>query len=140
MIIPPPDAIVSLQSLDNRKWVCAEGEGNLPLVANRQEPQTWELFRWIDMSSTFGQHSVSLLAQANGKYVCAENGGLSPLIANRDTPKSWETFTWISHSDGNISLRSIANGTQIGVDAVTDHLVANQSRLGVIIKFAIKIW
>ncbi len=78
----------------NGNYVCADGNQNWSLYANRTTRGPWETFFIEDMDGYSEIHSGSRIAlkAANGKYVCAEGGGGNGLIANRGTPAEWETF------------------------------------------------
>ncbi|ACV80467.1 hypothetical protein Namu_4178 [Nakamurella multipartita DSM 44233] len=97
---------VTLRSLANNKFVCADNGGASELIANRGVAQAWEQFMMINR----GGSAVALRSMANNMYVCADNGGASPLIANRSSVLGWETFDLIRNSNGTVSLRSWANG------------------------------
>jgi type 1 glutamine amidotransferase len=79
---------VALRSKANNMYVCAENNGNSPLIANRAAVGLWETFTRVDN----GDGSVSFRAQVNGRYVVAENAGAAPLIANRTAIGPWEQF------------------------------------------------
>lgn len=97
---------ITLRSLTNNEFVCAENAGAGELIANRDIAQGWEQFVMIDR----GGSAVAFRALANNLYVCAENAGASPLIANRTSVLGWETFDLIRNSNGTVSLRAWANG------------------------------
>ena len=52
-------------------FVCAEGAGAQPLIANRAAVGAWETFARVNNSDG----TISLRATVNNKYVVAENGG-----------------------------------------------------------------
>lgn len=98
--------MIALRSMANGKFVCAENDGDSPLIANRDWAREWETFEVIHL----GNHRIALRSVANGKFVCAENDGYSPLIANRDWAREWETFEIVYMGNHRIALRSMANG------------------------------
>jgi len=136
----PINDIVSLQAVDNGKWVCAENAGTAPLMANRDSPGPWESFSVVDISNVYGASAVGLLAHANEMFVCAESEGTAPLIANRETAELWEAFIWIINSDGTVSLQAQVNELRICLDLVSGTLLANQTIPGVSAKFNLKVW
>jgi hypothetical protein len=83
---------VALRSKANNMYVCAENNGNSPLIANRAAVGLWETFARVDN----GDGSVSFRAQVNGRYVVAENAGAAALIANRTAIGGWEKFDLIT--------------------------------------------
>jgi hypothetical protein len=82
---------ISLKSVANGQFVCADNAGASPLIANRSTAGTWETYAVTNLSGG----NINLKANANNKFVCADNAGASPLIANRTTAAQWETFQQI---------------------------------------------
>lgn len=80
---------VAFKSLSNRKYVCAENAGALPLVANRDAISGWEAFKLFPLpDGTYGFKSM-----ANNKYVTADNFGNSPLLPSKNSIEgAWEAF------------------------------------------------
>jgi type 1 glutamine amidotransferase len=91
-IVPLSGGTVALRSKANNMYVCAENNGNSPLIANRASAGLWETFTRVNNSDG----SVSLRAQVNGRYVVAENAGAAPLIANRAAIGAWEKFDLVT--------------------------------------------
>ena len=115
--VPPANKLVSLFSLANNKFVCADNTGSSSLTANRTGvdnwgQEGWEQFRVIDL----GGGKVALQSQANGMYVCAEKTGRTPLIANRPSAGDWEAFYWEPQPDGTVALKAVSNGKYISAD------------------------
>ncbi|MBN1411078.1 MAG: transglycosylase SLT domain-containing protein [Spirochaetales bacterium] len=126
--------IITLKSMANGMFVCAENGGASPLIANRGAANTWEQFNRIYNSDG----TISLIAQANGRYVCAENAGAGSLIANRTAVGTWEKFRQVSNGDGTISLLSMANNRYVCAEnAGSSALIANRSAIGSWEKFAV---
>ncbi|WP_224363899.1 right-handed parallel beta-helix repeat-containing protein [Hyalangium versicolor] len=122
-----PGARVSLQLQGSGQYVCADNQGNNPLIANRTAVGPWETFTVVDA----GNGNIALRAEVNGLYVCADNQGTSPLIANRTAVGAWETFTEVDAGNGNIALRAQVNGLYVGTgNAGTDPLTANRTSFG----------
>jgi endoglucanase len=94
----------------NTKYVCAEDEGNSPLIANRSYVGHWESFNLIyNIDGT-----ISILSKANDKYVSLRND--STLIANKSTISGDnEKFYMISNENGTVSFKSKANGMHLCV-------------------------
>jgi hypothetical protein len=92
---------VVLGTRDRGYYVCAEGGGGQPIVANRTGVGAWEVF--IIHKIAPGPNSPNdryirsgdkvALTAANGQYWSADNGGGSGVTANRDGVGAWETFT-----------------------------------------------
>jgi hypothetical protein len=112
-----PNTTVQLRA-SNGRFVCAEGGGGQPLVANRNAALEWESFVLIDLhgGTLLDGHQVALQA-VNGQFVCAEGGGGREVVANRDAIGPWETFT----------LHKV-NGTGAVVDGDAIALQANNGQ------------
>ena len=86
------------------QYVCADASlGDVPLVANRGNPDTWERFTVqcrdstpqgavIDNNLKPGGTLVTLFAHSNQKFVRVDHGGDKRLHALGDTPGWWEGF------------------------------------------------
>ena len=129
-----PGTNVTLQSLINTQYVCADNAGASPLIANRSVAGQWETFTVVDA----GNGNIALKALANGEYVCADNAGNSPLIANRTSVGSWETFTEVDEGGNTIGLRAMANGEYVCADNTgSSPLIANRTSVGAFETFAV---
>ena len=63
--------------------------------------------------------------------MCADNAGANPLIANRTAVGPWESFYELDAGNGNVALRSIANGQIVCADnAGANPLIANRTAIG----------
>jgi hypothetical protein len=123
----PIGKVISLRSLANNLYVCADNYGTSPLIANRSVASTWESFLVVDQ----GNGNVALQSQANNLFVCADNAGSSPLIANRSVAGIWETFKWIDRGNGNVAFQSLANNLYVCADnAGSSPLIANRTAIG----------
>ncbi|KAL3120968.1 hypothetical protein niasHT_002596 [Heterodera trifolii] len=85
------DGTVSLRTLINGKYVCADLDREAKLIANKNWVQVWERFNVVNNAK---DGTISLKAVANGKFVGAQqNLNNNPLTANRDNNNSgWEKF------------------------------------------------
>lgn len=100
---------------NNGQYMCAEGGGGSPLVANRDVPLSWETFVLGDSNAPpFNSGANVTLRADNGMFVCAEGGGGGVVNATRFLALGWETFTLL-HADG--SGGEITNGQQIALQA-----------------------
>jgi hypothetical protein len=116
--------IVTLKSMANGKYVCADNYGKSSLIANRTTASTWEQFEKIDR----GNGTFAFKSLANGKYVCADNYGNSPLIANRDAAQGWESFWVVDMGTGRIALKAVANNKFVCADNYGNNpLIANRN-------------
>jgi beta-glucanase (GH16 family) len=123
----PSNKTVSLFSLANNKFVCADNGGSSALTAIRTAVGDWEKFQVVDL----GWGNVALKSLANNRYVCAENGGASALLARSTEIGAWETFAWEAHEDGTVSLRSAANNQYVSTDLSSGtYLISNRSTPG----------
>jgi hypothetical protein len=115
---------IALQSLANNLYVCADNNGNSPLIANRGTYGLWEEYNVIDA----GNGHIALQSLSNNKYVCADNAGNSPLIANRTSYSSWEEYNVINAGGGHIALQSLSNNKYVCADnAGNSPLIANRT-------------
>ncbi len=67
----PNTCVVAIQSYTNGNFVCADDNGNRPLIANRSSINIWEQFDMIYLND----FTVALRSHANGLYVGFEDGG-----------------------------------------------------------------
>lgn len=117
--------LITLKSMANNKFVCAENAGAKPLIANRDAAAEWETFDAVDL----GNNRVALRAMVNKKFVCAENAGTLALIANRDAVGQWETFEKIALGASKFAYRSLANGKFICAENAGQlPLIANRDK------------
>ena len=81
---------IALQQEHNRLYVCADGAGSKPLVANRNVISLWETFILEELDSK----RVAFKAAVNGKYVCVEteSSAEGELFARSDSIGGCETF------------------------------------------------
>ena len=67
---------------NNGQFVCAEGGGLGPVVANRDRPLEWETFVLGDINEgPLNSGDNVTIRSVNGFYMCAENGGGGEVIA-----------------------------------------------------------
>lgn len=100
-------------SIANGGVVCAENEGNDPLIANRSScGGAWETFK-IENN---GDGTVSLKSVINNKYVCAVIDEDSQLLARSDSASAWEKFQIEKIQDGEYALKACANGKYVKAD------------------------
>lgn len=79
---------------NNGKYVCAEGGGGGPVVANRAVAAGWETFQLVDRNGPpLRSGDQVALRASNRQFVCAEGGGGRKVVANRNAIGPWETFT-----------------------------------------------
>lgn len=122
-----PGANVTLQSLINSQYVCADNVGASPLIANRTIAGQWETFTVVNA----GNGNIAFKALANNKYVDAANSGSSPLIADSATLGTAETFTEVDQGGSSIGLRAVVNGKYVCADNTgSSPLIANRTSVG----------
>ena len=122
-----PGANVTLQSLINSQYVCADNAGASPLIANRTVAGQWETYTVV----TAGNGNIALRALANGKYVDAANSGNNPLIADSTTIDTAETFKEVDQGGSNIGLLAQINGKYVCADNTgSSPLIANRTSVG----------
>lgn len=74
--------IYGFKSMKNGKWICAENDGQGPLVANRVDAKDWEKFELINR---WGAMAPCIKSKVSGKYI-ARSG--NQLILS-DQPYAW---------------------------------------------------
>lgn len=100
-------------SIANGGVVCAENEGNDPLVANREScGGAWESFQ-IENN---GDGTVKIKSVINNKYVCAVIDEDCQLLARSDSASDWEKFEIVKIQDGEYALKACANGKYVKAD------------------------
>lgn len=117
--------LISLKSLANGKYVCADNFGNNPLIANRDAAPGggWEEFT-LERN---GDGTVSLKASANGLYVSVQNG---ILIANSFSIGTAQKF-YLDTNGTIVSFKSAANGKYVCADNFGNNpLIANRDAAG----------
>lgn len=114
---------VALRAADGH-YLCAEGGGGGPVVANRTLRSHWERFELIEMPNG----KIALRA-SNSKYVCAEGGGGGPVVADRSQLGPWEQFDLIYLGERRVALRA-NNGQYLCAESGgNDIVVANRSQV-----------
>jgi len=104
---------IALKAVQNSQYVCAEGAGAEPLIANRAAIGIWEQFVVRDA----GDGLYALQANANGKYVSKQND--NRLIANAATIGANEKFEIVDAGGDHVRLRSTANDRFVSANANT---------------------
>lgn len=85
------DGTVSIRSLYNNKYVCADlNTSNQALVARSTVIDTWEKFQFIDL----GNGTFALKALANNKYVQADINNGNIIRAAGNAIDAWEIFSF----------------------------------------------
>ena len=120
---PAPSTVIALRARVNNRYVCAEGAGAQPLIANRTAVGPWEKFDRIDV----GGGRIALRSQANGRYVTAAG---APLIASETAVGPAQTFTPVVNGNGTVSLLA-GNGQYVCAESSgTQALIANRAAIG----------
>ena len=97
----------------NDKVVCAENEGNDPLIANRDScAGAWETFYVVNNNDG----TISLKSDINGKYICAVIDENNQLLARSDNISDWEKFYLVHIQSNQYGLRAYANGKYVKAD------------------------
>ncbi|MBI4930564.1 MAG: hypothetical protein HY841_07370 [Bacteroidetes bacterium] len=118
----------------NNKYVCADGNLNNLVVANRKNAQGWETFSLL----LFEKNQCSILAY-NNTFLSAELGQHNEITATRDNIADWEIFTLIKLDSNHVAFKA-ANGKYLSVEEKTLQLFAigntigNQEKFEMIIK------
>jgi hypothetical protein len=89
----------------NRKYVTAGVSGSSPLIASANDVGKSEKFEIIQVDAK--RNYIALRAYVNKLYLSVAND--RSLIANQPHIGQRETFEEVKHSDGTLSLKSIAN-------------------------------
>lgn len=95
------------------KVVCAENEGNDPLIANRDSyGGSWETLHVVNNADG----TISLKSDINGKYVCAVIDEDCQLLARSEVISDWEKFYLVHIQSNQYALCSYANGKYVKAD------------------------
>lgn len=129
--------IITLQSVDNNKYVRAGvGSGTL-LAAVSPHRRGWEKFEKIEL----GGDIIALKSVQNGKIVRAGVGKKTLLAAVSSHTKGWEKFQKISFGNNIIALKSVQNEKYVRVNSANSSLLsAVSSHIGSKEKFRLKIF
>jgi hypothetical protein len=116
--IPHPRVDIAIVARVNFKHVCAESNGQKPLVSNRDNPGPWERFTFETVDIINNEPDAPLQSRVrikacNGKYVSIdlnhEKSGI--LIATADHPGDNETF--VLTDDGQAFTLLANNGKYV---------------------------
>lgn len=117
---------ITLKSVINNKYVCADNYGNDYLIANRNGYDTWETFELFNLDHGL----VALKSLANDKYVCVDLEGDNLLLANGESVDLTSTFELIELGNDQIALRSLANNQYVCAENFGNSaLVANRDSI-----------
>lgn len=114
---------IYLQAFNN-KFVCADGDMNAQVLANKDKASVWETFSLI----MFEGNTCAFLSFTNN-FLCAELNSRAQLTNSRSKVEGWETFTLIELDGGYIALKG-ANGNYVSVDESSLELVASSAYVG----------
>ncbi|WP_405207765.1 M12 family metallopeptidase [Aquimarina sp. LLG6339-5] len=106
----------------NGKYVSSEN-GSKPMNCNRTNPQVWEKFEIVTLSS-----GKIALKGNNGKYVSSENGA-KPITCNRSQIGSWEQFTLVDRGGNTYALKG-NNGKYISSEDGGQSMTCNRISIG----------
>ncbi|MGB3947778.1 MAG: hypothetical protein WBM13_07325 [Bacteroidia bacterium] len=115
----------------NNLFVCAEGENNKDLFANKEIASTWETYTLV----MFENNQCALLSFTNN-FLCTELNNKTELSNTRNQANSWETFSIVYVDDKCVAFKAF-NGNYITVNEETKRLYANAKELGEREKFEI---
>jgi aryl-phospho-beta-D-glucosidase BglC (GH1 family) len=131
-VINNADGTISLQSMANNLYVCADLNNSTKLVPRSSAIGTWEEFKIVTQSDG----TVALQALANNLYVTCDLNNGSVLYANKTSVGgAWEAFNFISNTipspSGTVYLRAVANTNIISNDTTgTNPLAATKTAVG----------
>jgi hypothetical protein len=108
----------------NNKFICAGGDDDKVLLANRDSASGWETFHLIQI----GNDRVALSSYKN-LFLSVELNGKKELTANRKTIGGWEIFT-IQHLENDFIALKADNGKYLSLDEKTQQLFANANCAG----------
>ncbi|MCR5703641.1 MAG: cellulase family glycosylhydrolase [Eubacterium sp.] len=104
---------LSVTGNEGSKVVCADNEGNNPLVANRDScGGAWETLQVINNADG----TISFKSVINGKYVCAVIDENNQLLARSDAINDWEKFKLVHIVGNQYGIYSCANGKYVKAD------------------------
>jgi hypothetical protein len=105
-------AYITMKSLANGMYVCADTDIQGSMIGNRSVANTWEKYQKI----TNSDGTVSFRARSNNKYVCADLNQGSKLVARSDVIDTWEKFKVVDRGNENIALIALANNKYVCCD------------------------
>ena len=108
----------------NNKFVCADGELNKMIIANKIKPDTWETFSLIMF-----KNNECALRSFTYNFLCAELKMQNEITNTRETVGNWESFTLINLDSSFVAFKA-ANGKYVSVNEKSFQLFANSNNIG----------
>jgi len=122
--VPIVGETIALKSLSSDRYVCVEGGGTLPTIANRPSIGSWEKYIVRDA----GGGLYALEATVNSKYMSKQAN--NQFIANASTIGINEKFEIADAGGNNVSIKSAANGLYWTVNPSDFRIYASQTTVG----------
>ena len=100
--------LISIKCKGNNKYVSAAGAGLNPLIADKSDVLSWEIFKYIKNDDG----TSSIIAMVNGKFVSGLTTGLIPfdyMHADQLTQTMYTNYELILNADDSYSFRSPIN-------------------------------
>ncbi|MGZ3940727.1 MAG: DUF7910 domain-containing protein [Bacteroidia bacterium] len=116
----------------NGKYICAGGEEEENLVANRDEASDWERFVIYKLES----NKVAISSYKNN-FLSAELGKKGEITSTRNKIGGWEKFEIIQLGEGMIAFKA-DNGKYLSLDRRSGQIFASASVIGKDEKFILK--
>jgi hypothetical protein len=108
----------------NNKYVCAGGDDDKVLLANRDSASDWEQFSLLHLDS-----NKIVIYSYKKKFVSAELNSKSEITANRKNIGAWEIFT-IQYLENDFIAFKADNGKYLSLDKKSQQLFANANAIG----------
>ncbi|HKC69229.1 MAG TPA: hypothetical protein VKG26_13420 [Bacteroidia bacterium] len=115
----------------NGKYICAGGDEDKILLANREAPYAWETFYMLQLDD----NKIAIYSYKN-KFLSAELSDKTEITSAKTNIDAWETFT-LQNLDNDFVAIKACNGKYLSLDKHTQQLFANADKIGVNEKFKI---
>lgn len=117
----------------NGKFVCADGNLNNTVAANRDSAQGWETFTLI----LFEKNECAILAY-NNKVLRVESGDQDAISATGERIAKWETMERVEFENNHVAFKG-ANGKYLSIDITSGRLYARAEAIGKNEQFEIRV-
>jgi hypothetical protein len=108
----------------NGQYLCSDEGAGFNLLANREEPDTWETFSLISLGS-----SEYVLLNHKDLFFSVELNQEKELTANRELVGSWEIFTLVQLNQNEVAFQA-SNKKYLHLDEKTKRVLATADSIG----------
>ncbi|MGZ3865216.1 MAG: alginate O-acetyltransferase AlgX-related protein, partial [Bacteroidia bacterium] len=115
----------------NNKFVCAGGDEQKELLANRDAASDWETYNMLQLAND----RVAIYSHKN-KFLSAELAQHNEITSTRTNIGDWEMFAVEGKGDGFVAFKA-SNGKYLSLDVKSQRIVASANSVGQNEKFKI---